>query len=201
MPPGVTTWDWFGQRDNFAQGRAGIYIGYGALFPSYDDPSQSKIVGLAAPAPCPREDSLRGPAECSFDEKPGICHQGGSSLAISRYSKRIEAAWILLQWATSADVAVRACLLGGGSSMVRRSTYDDPRVKERSKVAVGTTRHFKVVKDAILNRMGSEPHLPAWPSLSEVAFPAELGKMTTGQQGVKTTLANMAKAAEKAAAR
>lgn len=195
MPPESTTWDWFGEKNSFAEGRAGIYISYGSLFPSYDDPEQSKIVGLAEPAPCPKEFALRPESECGFDEKPGFSHQGGSCMAISRYSKHIDSAWVFLQWATSADVATRASVLRGVSSMVRKSTYDDPRIKEKARVTVGTTRHFEVVKDAILNRMGSEPHLPAWPELSEKVFPLELGRMTTGQQTIKVTLDNMAVAA------
>jgi hypothetical protein len=51
-----------------------------------------------------------------------------------------------------------------------------------------------------MNWMGTEPHLPPWASLSVDSFAVELGKMTTGQQDIKTTLDNMAKAADEAAA-
>lgn len=200
MPPGVTTWDWSGEGDSFAQGLAGIYISWGEFFPGFDDPSRSKIVGLAEAAPCPKEIALRTKAECGFDETPGISHQGGSSLAISRYSKNIDAAWIFLQWATSADITVRASILGGGASPTRRSTFTDPRTLEFNKVVPGTTRHFAVTLDAIENRMGTEPHHPAWAALSVDSFAVELGKMTTGQQDVKTTLDNMKAAADKAVA-
>lgn len=198
MPPGVTTWDWFGEAASFAQGRAGIYIGIGEFFPSYDDPTTSRIVGLAEPAPSPAALALRSPAECGFDETPGMSHHGGSSLAISRYSKNIEAAWIFLQWATSPDVTTRASLLGGGASPIRYSNYSDPRIKEKARVTKGTTRHFNVTLKAILNHLGTEPHLPAWPTLS-IEFAVELGKLTTGQQSVKTTLDKMAAKARRAA--
>ena len=55
--------------------------------------------------------------------------------------------------------------------------------------------------DAIQNRMGTEPHLPAWASLSVDSFAVELGKMTTGQQDIQTTLDNMASDASDAVAR
>lgn len=196
MAPGTTTWDWYGESNCFAQGQAGIYTSWGEFFPSYDDPAHSKVVGLADVAPCPAPMMLRSKSECGFDETPGVSHQGGSSLAISKYSKNVDAAWIFLQWATSADVTTRACLMGGGASPIRKSNYTDPRVREKAIVTAGTTRHFDVTLDAIMNHMGTEPHLPAWASLSVDSFAVELGKMTTGQQSIKVTLENMAKAAE-----
>jgi multiple sugar transport system substrate-binding protein len=200
MPPEVTTWDWFGEAENFARGRAAIYTGIGEFFPLYDDPANSNIVGLVEAAASPAAISLRSSAECGFDETPGMSHHGGSSLAISRYSKNIEAAWIFLQWATSSDVTTRASLLGGGSSPIRQSNYDDPRIKTKASVGVGTTRHFGVTLDAIMNHLGTEPHLPAWATLAVDSFAVELGKMTTGQQNIKTSLDNMAKAALEAIA-
>lgn len=197
MPPGVTTWDWFGEADSFARGQAGVYIGIGEFFPSYDNPATSSIVGLAEPAPSPAALALRPPADCGFDETPGMSHHGGSSLAVSRYSQNIEAAWVFLQWATSPDVTTRASLLGGGASPIRFSNYNDPRIKEKARVTTGTTRHFDVTLDAILNHLGTEPHLPAWPTLS-IEFAVELGKLTTGQQSIRTTLDNMAARARRA---
>ncbi|MGD9163660.1 MAG: extracellular solute-binding protein [Chromatiales bacterium] len=197
MPPGVTTWDWFGEAQNFARGRAGIYIGIGEFFPSYDDPATSSIVGLTEPSPSPTALALRRPDQCGFDEVPGMSHHGGSSLAISRHSKNIEAAWVFLQWATSSDITTRASLLGGGASPIRFSNYNDPRIKAKARVTQGTTRHFDVTLDAIMNHLGTEPHLPAWPSLS-IDFAVELGKMTTGQQDIKATLDNMASMARQA---
>jgi multiple sugar transport system substrate-binding protein len=197
MPPGVTTWDWFGEAASFARGQAGIYIGIGEFFPSYDDPATSRIVGLAEPAPSPAALTLRSPAECGFDETPGMSHHGGSCLAISRYSKNIEAAWVFLQWATSSDVTTRASLLGGGASPIRFSNYKDPRIKEKARVTAGTTRHFDVTLEAILHHLGTEPHLPAWPTLS-IDFAVELGKLMTGQQEIRSTLKNMAAKARRA---
>jgi multiple sugar transport system substrate-binding protein len=198
MPPGVTNWDWHDESRCFARGQAAIYASWGEFFPIYDDPARSKIVGLAEPAPAPREKALRTPGECSFGETPGICHQGGSSLAISRYSRNPEAAWVFLQWATSADVTVRASIMGGGASLIRRSTYDDPRIKSRARVGPGTTRHLPVTLDAILNRMGTEPHFAGWEDLATDSFAVELGRMITRQQSVEQTLTRMAQAAEKA---
>ena len=92
-------------------------------------------------------------------------------------------------------------MLGGGANPVRKSNFTDPRIVANNKVMAGTTRHFAVTLDAIENYMGTEPHLPSWASLSVDSFAVELGKMTTKQQDVKTTLDNMAKAANDAAAK
>lgn len=201
MPPGATTWDWSGEGDSFTQGLAGVYISWGEFFPGFDDPERSQIVGLAEPAPCPQEIALKSKAESGFDETPGISHQGGSSMAISRYSNNVDAAWIFLQWATSSDITTRASILGGGATPIRYSNFTDPRTQENNKVVAGTTRHFDVTLDAIENRMGTEPHLPAWASLSVDSFAVELGKMTTAQQDIETTLNNMASDASEAVAR
>jgi multiple sugar transport system substrate-binding protein len=126
-----------------------------------------------------------------------MSHHGGSCLAISRTSKHIDAAWVFLPWVTSSDVTTRASLLGGGASPIRFSNYSDPRIKEKARVTTGTTRHFDVTLDAILHHLGTEPHLPAWPTLS-IDFAVELGKLTTGQQNIRTTLDNMAAKARRA---
>jgi len=200
MAPGVTSWDWFGEADSFARGEAGIMTSWSEYFSLFDDPDKSKIVGLAQAAPCPKPDMLRSADQCGFGEVPGMSHQGGSSLAISRYSKNIDAAWIFLQWATCADVTARACVLSGAGNHVRRSNFTDARVKDNARVQACTTRHFDVALDATLHHMGTEPHLPGWAALAVDSFAVELGKMTTGQQTISKTLANMYKAAEICAA-
>jgi multiple sugar transport system substrate-binding protein len=200
IPPEAVTWDWSGEAEAFRQGRAGLYTSWGEFFPSFDDPSQSRIVGLAEPLAVPAAIALRRPSECGFEETPGVSHQGGSSLALSRHSKNQDAAWIFMQWATSSDITARASLLGGGATPTRRSTFTDPRIQANKRIVAGTTRHFDVTLDAITNRMGTEPHHPEWADLAVDSFAMELGKMTTGQQGIRTTLDNMAAAANAAAA-
>jgi len=195
MIPQSRIFDWNGQADAFMQGKAGIYISWGEAFQGFDDPTISKIVGLAEAAPCPSEVAVRSPSECSFGEVPGISHQGGSCLMLSRYSKNVEAAWVFLQWMTSPEVSLLASL-EAGSSGIRRSTYDHPLTQQKAKVTPKTTRHMGVVLDAILNRMGTEPHFPNWPQLATNDFPTELGKMVTQQQTIKTTVNQMAKLAE-----
>jgi multiple sugar transport system substrate-binding protein len=197
QPAGATSWDWSGQGDAITQGLAGIAIHWGEFFPGFDVPDKSKVVGLMDTADLPKEKALRKKEETSFDEVPGIGHQGGSCLAISKYSKIPEAAWVFLQWATSKETMALAA--AQSNTPVRQSTFDDPRIKEKAKVVAGTTRHFPAILKAIKERMGTEPHFPGWAGASSTGgpIPTELGKMTTGAQDVKTTLDNIAAAIDK----
>lgn len=197
MPKAVSRWDWQGQAQSFRQGLVGLYLGWGEYFPSFDDPKLSKIVGQAEAAAPPRELSLRRPEQCGFDEAPGISHQGGSCMMLSRRGKHVDAAWVFLQWATSADVTARASLLGGGATPTRRSSFDDPRIRQRDNESANPLRHFPVTLDAIEHRMGTEPHFANWPQLS-LELAVELGRMTTGQQTLKQTLQGMEVAARRA---
>lgn len=180
MPEGVTTWTWDGQGQSVLQGIAGQALSWGEFFPWWDDPEASKVSGLmeAAPPPAPAV-ALR--TDTGFGEIPGVGHQGGSSLAVSKYSKNEDAAWLFAQWATSFDTQVYITTLGGGTGPTRASVYDDERVKANAINGIaGTTRHLDAVRETIANHMGSEPDLPEWAELSNDTIPVELGRYFAG---------------------
>ena len=180
MPEGVTTWTWDGEGQSVAQGIAGQLISWGEFFPSWDDPESSKVSGLMEAVVPPKSSSpLR--TETGYGEIPGVGHQGGSSLAVSRYSKNQDAAWLFAQWATSYDTQVYITLLGGGTGPTRGAVYDDPRIKANAKPGIpGTTRHLDAVRETIANHMGSEPDLPEWAEISNDTIPVELGRYFAG---------------------
>jgi multiple sugar transport system substrate-binding protein len=180
MPAAVTTYDWAGQAAAIQQGQGGQVLTWGENLPGWDDPTTSPVAGLLQPAVPPAAAALRPPEQAGFEERPEVGHQGGSAYGLSRYSKQAEAAWVFLQWATSADTQTRAAILGGGASPMRRSTYDDPRVAAMKQVGAGTTRHFDAMLATIETRMGTEPHLPQWPAIATDVIAVELGKLTTG---------------------
>jgi multiple sugar transport system substrate-binding protein len=138
-------------------------------------------------ADCPREDALLTKKDCGFGETPGISRQGGSCLALSRHAPNVDAAWIFMQWATSADVTARSNAQGADTP-IRMSNFKDSRVEAKRKPGIGTTRHFDVTKRAIENRMGSSPHLPAWSVLASEVNAVEYGKMTHQHQSIPDTL-------------
>ena len=183
MPSAVTSYDWGGQFTAFQQGQGGQVITWSENFPGWDGP-ESAVSGLLETAPLPSAAALRPAAEAGFEETPEVGHQGGSTYCLSRYSKNADAAWVFLQWATSADTQTRASIIGGGASGMRQSTYDDPRIAEKKQKGIeGTTRHFDTMLEVINTRMGTEPHLPQWPSIATDVIAVELGKMTTGGYG------------------
>ncbi len=182
MPEGVTTWTWDGQGQSMAQGIVGQTLSWGEFFPFWDNPEASKVSGLmeAAVPPAPKA-PLRTTDQTGFGEIPGVGHQGGSSLAVSKYSKNQDAAWLFAQWATSFDTQVYITTLGGGTGPTRESVYDDPRIKANAKKGIGgTTRHLDAVRETIADHMGSEPDLPEWAELSNDTIPVELGRFWAG---------------------
>ncbi|WP_299390768.1 ABC transporter substrate-binding protein [Pelagibius sp.] len=182
MPPGVTSWTWDGQGQSVAQGIAGQVLSWGEFFPSWDNPDASQVSGLMEAAIPPAPKALRTVEQTGFGEIPGVGHQGGSSLAVSKYSKSPDAAWLFAQWATSADTQVFITTLGGGTGPTRTSVYDDARVKANAKPGIpGTTRHLNVVRETIDNYMGSEPDLPEWAELANDTIPVELGRFFAGE--------------------
>jgi multiple sugar transport system substrate-binding protein len=184
MPPGVTTWTWDGQGQSIAQGVAATMMSWGEFFPYFDDPSATKVSGLMEAVRCPAPvRPVRTVNETGFGEIPGVGHQGGSSLAVSRNSKNPDAAWIFMQWATSYDTQVLITTLGGGTGPTRKSVYDDPRVKANNRVGPGTTRHLDVVRATIEYDMGSEPDLPEWAELANDTIPVRLGKYFADEYG------------------
>ncbi|WP_138465720.1 ABC transporter substrate-binding protein [Poseidonocella sp. HB161398] len=201
MPPGATSWTWDGQGQAIAQGVAATMLSWGEFFPYFDDPASTKISGLMEAVRCPKPASLRTPGECGFGEIPGVGHQGGSSLAVSRNSKNPDAAWIFMQWATSADTQALITTLGGGTGPTRNSVYDDPRVIANRRVGAGTTRHLDVVRETIASDMGSEPDLPAWAQISSDTIPVNLGRYFAGEiASAKECMDQIAKETDRLAA-
>jgi multiple sugar transport system substrate-binding protein len=202
MPPGVTGWTWDGQGQSIMQGVAVTMMSWGEFFPAFDDPSASEVSGLMEAVRCPQPKALRAPSEAGFGEIPGIGHQGGSSIAVSRNSKNPDAAWIFMQWATSYDTQVLITTLGGGTGPTRRSVYDDERVKANNRVGPGTTRHLDVVRATIENDMGSEPDLPQWAELANDTIPVRLGQYFAGEYGsTEEAMADIAQAVDQVVAR
>lgn len=199
MPAGVNGWTWDGQGQSVAQGVAASMMSWGEFFPFFDDPSATEISGkmTAVRVPQPKR-ALRTTAETGFGEVPGVAHQGGSSLAVSRNSKSPDAAWIFMQWATCADTQALITTLGGGTGPTRTSVYDDPRVKSNNRVGAGTTRHLDVVRETIDLDMGSEPDLPQWAEISNDTIPVRLGKYFAGEyDSAKAAMDDIAKAVDK----
>lgn len=179
-PPDSTASTWDGQLEMMVSGRVALVQSWAEFFPALDA-ADSAVKGLWEPARPLTPRALRAAADCGFDEKPNAAHQGGSSIALSRYSRHPEAAWIFMQWACCKEIVAR-CTLAGGVAPTRNSAFADPRVKAKARVAPGTTRHLDTVKWAIDHAIATEPHMPLWAGLSTGEIPTELGNLLTGQK-------------------
>ncbi|TIX82637.1 MAG: extracellular solute-binding protein, partial [Mesorhizobium sp.] len=85
MPPGVDGWTWDGEGQSVGQGVAASMLSWGEFFPFFDDPKASKVSGLMeAMVPPKPAATLRTVEQTGFGEIPGVGHQGGSSLAVSK---------------------------------------------------------------------------------------------------------------------
>jgi multiple sugar transport system substrate-binding protein len=176
--PGSTASTWDGQFQMMRMGQVAMVHGWSEHFPGLDA-DDSRVRGLWQAARPLTPASLRAPADCGFNEKPNAGHQGGSLIALSRYSRKREAAWIFMQWATCKDVMTR-CTLAGGFAPTRNSSFEDPAVKAKAKVMAGTTRHLDTVKWTINNAIANEPDFPLWRTYSNNELPTEIGKLLTG---------------------
>ncbi|MEP6018354.1 MAG: extracellular solute-binding protein [Paracoccaceae bacterium] len=173
-----STWD--GQWQMMHSGQVAMVQSWDEFFPGMDG-DDSPVKGLwEMTKPLIGPHSLRSRADAGFGEIPDWGHQGGSSIALSRYSKNIDAAWLFMQWVCSKEMMVQLTL-GGGFAPMRNSSFADSRVLEKAKVGAGTTRHLPVVLDTIENYIASEPDMPLWAGLSSNEIPTELGKLLTGQ--------------------
>ena len=181
MPAAAKTWTWDGQWQSMAQGIAAQCISWGEFFPGLDGGDSKVGGGLMEAAIPPEETSVRAPEDAGFNEIPHIGHQGGSSIALSKYSKNPDAAWLFMQWVTSKDVVARSSTVGGGASPVRLSAFKDERVLAAAEPGAGTTRHFPAIEWTINNRMGSEPDIPTWAEIANNVIPVRLGELLAGQ--------------------
>lgn len=173
-----STWD--GQFQMMSSGQVALVQSWDEFFPGLDA-DDSKVQGLwEMTVPLQGPHRIRPRSQAGFGEIPDWGHQGGSSIALSRYSKNLDAAWLFLQWACSKDIMTRCTLIGGFAPM-RNSSFADPRVKAKERVGPGTTRHLPVVLETIEKYIASEPDMPLWAGLSSNEIPTELGKLLTGQ--------------------
>ena len=180
-PASSVTSTWDGQWQMGSAGQIALCQSWAEFFPGWDA-DDSKVKGLwEMTKPLEGPSSLRARSDVGFGEIPNWGHQGGSSMALSRYSKNVDAAWLFMQWACSKDVMTRCTLIGGFAPM-RNSSFSDERiVAKKGLIGSGTTRHLDTVKWTIDNAIASEPDMPIWAGLANNEIPTELGRLLTGQ--------------------
>jgi len=119
-PPGVVNFNWYECSSAFMQGQVGIYYDGVNFANQFEDKEKSKIVGKVGYAVLPA-----GPAG-------HFAPTFTNAMAVSAQSRNKEAAYLLIQWATTKKMCVRELLAGVGVGRV--SPWNDPEVKAKPKM-------------------------------------------------------------------
>jgi multiple sugar transport system substrate-binding protein len=168
-PPGVESYmaDEVGRA--VAAGTAASAINWPNWVATFEDPSQSKVVGKIANAPIPA------------GTHAGSSEIGHWALGITTTSKHKQEAFDFLVWATSPEqIKISATR---GNPPVRFSVFTDPELTSQAQF-----RHFPFSTP--------RPRHPKWPEL-ENAFGIELSKAVAGTVTADEALKNAQAALEK----
>ncbi len=150
MPDGIVAWDHAETVNAFAQGDVAMITEWSAFYSSVVDPDTSRVVDCVGIAPEPA-----GPA----GRRPAL---GGFSLAVAAQADEAEqaAAWLFIQWATSAANAVEYLERGGVPA--RQSAYADPALAERFTFIPALVESWQEGVPEF------RPRFAEWPEISEV---------------------------------
>jgi len=111
-PPGSVNYHWYECVTQFGQGKAAMLIEVNPRFFFFEDPTKSKVAGKVGYAMFPAGSAGRRPS------------MEVASMAISPKSKKKEAAFLFIQWATSKEVAAK--IIRRGIPVPRVSAWKDP---------------------------------------------------------------------------
>lgn len=114
-PRGVSNFDWYDCMNGFAAGRYAFYIDADHMNVVFEDPKGSQVAGKVGYALLPPGKAGR---------KSGAWYW---SIAMSNFSKRKEAAWLFMEWATSKEIMAKS-VLKGNTDPVRKSVHYSPEV-------------------------------------------------------------------------
>lgn len=151
-PPGAVDYDWGGREESFRQGLVANMQTWSVGAAGYDNPDQSKVVGL--------NEVIQAPAAAGLDQGVGI---GGWALAINADidAAQQEAAWTYIKWVTSPEIQKEMAKLGGGG-YIRMSNLADPEL-----IALYP---FLPVLDASFRNGNGEyrPRIPEYPQIQDI---------------------------------
>ncbi|MEM7738838.1 MAG: sugar ABC transporter substrate-binding protein [Deinococcota bacterium] len=165
MPEGIVDYDHNEAVQALAQGNVAMITEWSSFFATLNDPESSTITDCLAVATEPS-----GPA----GRKPAL---GGFSLGVNAFSSQDEqaAAWLLIQWLTSEELAKDYVLAGGVSG--RTSVYEDPEIADQFAYVAPLVESWQEGVPFF------RPRFPEWPELSEIV--ADFGtRMMLEQIGV-----------------
>jgi len=182
-PPGVKTYTWDETAATFGAGKIAQGIIYLENLGWWSDPTKSEVagkIGVALPPVVPQamEDAKSG--------KGYIGYYDGGALGIPHSSKNKEAAWLFAQWVARKEWQGEFAKLG--TRVVRKSTFDDPIVKE---LDPKMGNYFTFLKDEGPLFRGAPP-LPMHRPLNDL-YLKWVAKAVAGEVSPEDALDNLAK--------
>ena len=147
-----------------AQGQAYSYITYNWFMPSYEDASQSSVVGKMALAPVPGNGSLNG----------------AWGWAIPTSSPNADAAWEFIKWVESPEIVAKRALMGGAPT--RSDAFNNAEV-------LAKYPHYGALNN-ILATAKNFPVFTYTPQFVEV-MGTELSKAVIGEKSIDDALETM----------
>jgi multiple sugar transport system substrate-binding protein len=168
-PPGVESYQADEVGRALAAGTAASSINWPNWVATFEDPSQSKMVGKISYSPIPS------------GTKPGSSEIGHWTMGIMAASKNKQEAFDFMVWATSKEqIKISATR---GNPPVRASVFTDPDLTKQDKF-----RHYPILMAAI-EASTPRPRHPKWPEI-ENAFGIELSKAVAGTESADDALKN-----------
>jgi multiple sugar transport system substrate-binding protein len=145
QPNQVTSWEYGEQMPTFYAGQLAMTAGWFDQALAANDPKQSAIAGKVGYALMPQFAANSAPVERTV--------LGGGSLAITRHSANVQAAYLFLDWMFGNPERALAWFLQGGAA-VMPSVYASPRVLERYPWA---EEFFPVARAALVSTAKQRP--------------------------------------------
>ena len=175
-PKGVESYNANEVGQAMAAGTAASSINWPNWVATFEDPSQSRMVGKISYSPIPA------------GTKPGSSEIGHWTMGIMAAAKNKQEAFDFMLWATSPEqIKISA---QRGNPPVRKSTFTDPELTSQEKF-----RHYPVLMQAI-EASTPRPRHPKWPEI-ENTFGIELSKAVAGTETPEEALKNSQAAVEK----
>ena len=177
-PKGVESYNANEVGQALAAGAAASSINWPNWVATFEDPTQSRMVGKISYTGIPG------------GTNPGSSEIGHWTMGIMTAAKNKQEAFDFMLWATSPEqIKISA---GRGNPPVRTSTFTDPELTKQDKF-----RHYPVLMKAI-QASTPRPRHPKWPEI-ENAFGIELSKAVAGTETPEEALKNSQAAVEKIA--
>jgi len=175
-PKGVESYNANEVGQALAAGTAASSINWPNWVSTFEDPTQSRMVGKISYTGIPA------------GTKPGSSEIGHWTMGIMTAAKNKQEAFDFMMWATSPEqIKISA---ERGNPPVRTSTFTDPELTKQDKF-----RHYPVLMKAI-QASTPRPRHPKWPEI-ENAFGIELSKAVAGTESPEDALKNAQAAVEK----